>query len=114
MFPTPLQVNDTAEMMNNVFQAAPHNNHAPKRSNSGREIVYLQNQRIMGTAQPVQSQFLPQHNPNQLTSQAIPHDVLEVFNTVFRKYPYRDLHHWLKLDRREGLYIREASSHQLG
>jgi hypothetical protein len=89
-------------MMNNVFSSTPPPNGAPKRSNSGREIVYLQNQRIMGSGQPVQTHYLPQHNPHQLSSQAIPQDVQEVFS-MLRKYSYRDLHHWLKLDRRDGM-----------
>jgi hypothetical protein len=87
--------------MNGVFQSAPPNQ-APKRSNSGREIVYVQNQRILGNNQPVHTNFVTHHNPNQLITAQIPHDVLDVFNTVFRKYSYKDIHHWLKLDRREG------------
>jgi hypothetical protein len=95
----------------NVFQTAPSGNHAPKRSNSGREIVYVQNQRVIGNNQPVQGHFIPQHNPNQLINQAIPSDVLEVFNTLFRRYTYKDLHHWLKLDRREGMFLNCITHH---
>jgi hypothetical protein len=90
--------------MNGVFQTAPPPNQAPKRSNSGREIVYVQNQRILGNSQAVHTNFIQQHNPNQLISQQIPSDVLDVFNSVFRKYSFKDLNHWLKLDRREGSF----------
>jgi hypothetical protein len=88
--------------MNGVFPTAPAANGAPKRSNSGREIVYVQNQRVIGN-NGLHTNFLPQHNPNQLINPAIPQDVQEVFNTILRKYSYRDVHHWLKLDRRDGL-----------
>jgi len=62
---------------------------APKRSNSGREIVYVFPQR--NSAAP----------PTPVPTEIIPHDVAEVFQ-VLKKYHYRDVHRWLKIDRQDG------------
>ena len=86
-------------MMNPVFASSP-GPQAPKRSNSGREIMYIQNQRLIGSGQPVQDAFIS--HQNLVASREIPHDVADVFNTVLRKYSFRDLYHWLKIDRKDG------------
>lgn len=96
----------TTMTMNGVFGAETPGNHAPKRSNSGREIVYIQQNRLLGSGQPVQDTFIAQQ-PLPVGSSVIPEDVLQIFNSVFRKYSYRDLHHWLKLDRQAGSYHQE-------
>ncbi|KAF2428920.1 hypothetical protein EJ08DRAFT_698715 [Tothia fuscella] len=62
---------------------------APKRSNSGREIMYV----------------FPQQNtapPTSVSSDVIPQDVAEVFK-VLRKYHFKDVHRWLKIDRQDEL-----------
>jgi hypothetical protein len=81
---------------------------APKRSNSGREIprqsgeiMYIQNQRLVGTNQPVHD-VIPSQQQNVFAHREIPQDVRDVFNTVFKKYSFRDLYHWLKIDRPHG------------
>jgi hypothetical protein len=63
---------------------------APKRSNSGREIVYV----------------FPPPNPNpaqpsSVSSDVIPADVAEVFKAL-KKYHFRDIYRWLKIDRQDG------------
>lgn len=61
---------------------------APKRSNSGREIVYV------FPPQPTQP-------PTTVPSEVIPADVAEVFQ-VLKKYHFRDIYRWLKIDRQDG------------
>lgn len=77
---------------------------APKRSNSGREIIYVQNQRIIGSQQQVHD-FSP-HSSLSIANQGIPADVAEAFDRL-RGYSYRELYHWLKLDRQHGKCRRQ-------
>ena len=72
---------------------------APKRSNSGREIIYLQNQRVLGSQQAPNEFGSPLSGSP--SSQGIPADVIEAFDKL-RAYSYRELYHWLKLDRQNG------------
>jgi hypothetical protein len=80
---------------------------APKRSNSGREIIYVQNQRVIGSHQQVHD-YNP-HSSLSIANQGIPADVVEAFDRL-RGYSYRELCHWLKLDRHNGKQWR----HELG
>jgi hypothetical protein len=75
---------------------------APKRSNSGREILYIQNQRLIGSGQSIQESYLAPP-PNHLASSQVPADVAEVFNNVLRRYSFRDIYRWLKIDRQDGM-----------
>ncbi|TID25747.1 Isopentenyl-diphosphate [Venturia nashicola] len=63
---------------------------APKRSNSGREITYV----------------FPETRANlqhySMQNDLIPQDVVECFH-VLRKYSFRDIYRWLKLDRQHEL-----------
>jgi len=72
---------------------------APKRSNSGREIIYVQNQRIIGSSQTVGDFVGP--SAHALAQQTIPDDVANAF-AALRGYSYRELYHWLKIDRQDG------------
>jgi hypothetical protein len=74
---------------------------APKRSNSGREILYIQNQRLIGSGQVVQESFLSPP-PTHLASPQVPAEVADVFNNVLRRYSFRDIYRWLKIDRQDG------------
>lgn len=65
---------------------------APKRSNSGREILYVFPEG--GSTQ--QHHSMP---PEMM----IPHDVQEAFQ-VLRKYSFRDVYRWLKIDRQHGAH----------
>jgi hypothetical protein len=94
--------------MNSMYANDPSpggNAQAPKRSNSGREIVYIQNQRLLGSGQPVQDSFLSPSPSTQMQPPSIPADVADVFNNVLRKYAFRDIYRWLKIDRQEGMCI---------
>lgn len=72
---------------------------APKRSNSGREIIYVQNQRIIGSSQTVGDYVSP--SAHALAQQTMPDDVAHAFATL-KGYSYRELYHWLKIDRQDG------------
>jgi len=76
---------------------------APKRSNSGREIIYVQNQRIIGSTQTVGDFVGPSHG---LAQQTIPDEVANAF-AALRGYSYRELYHWLKIDRQDGTYFTQ-------
>jgi hypothetical protein len=92
--------------MMNVMYANDHSPgggaQAPKRSNSGREIVYIQNQRLIGSGQSVQDSFLSPPPQTHMQAPTVPADVADVFNNVLRKYPFRDIYRWLKIDRQDG------------
>lgn len=86
---------------------------APKRSNSGREILYIQNQRIVGSNQHLSNQhlndFVPQqqHNPSML-GQHMPPEVRAALD-MMRHLSYREIYHWLKIDRQHGRDLRSFS-----
>ena len=73
---------------------------APKRSNSGREIIYVQNQRIIGSSHIV-GDFITS-STQTLAQQTIPDDVRRALDSL-RTYSYRELSHWLKIDRAGGM-----------
>lgn len=75
---------------------------APKRSNSGREIIYVQNQRIIGSSQTVADYVSP--SAHALAQQTMPDDVAQAF-AALRGYSYRELYHWLKIDRQDGVLL---------
>jgi hypothetical protein len=75
---------------------------APKRSNSGREIIYVQNQRIIGSSQTV-GDFVS--STQALAQQPIPDDVRRALDSL-RAYSYRELAHWLKIDRATGTFYQ--------
>lgn len=98
--------------MNSVFgpNGSP-GTQAPKRSNSGREILYVQHNRVVGSNQPVQEAYLHQQHPAHVANEVqIPHDVAEVFNTVLRQYSFKDIYRWLKVDRQDGSFILHAKT----
>lgn len=71
---------------------------APKRSNSGREITYV----------------FPENGSNQQhysvhNDMMIPQDVVECFH-VLRKYSFRDIYRWLKIDRQHGSFNQAVLS----
>ena len=80
---------------------------APKRSNSGREILYIQNQRIVGSNQHLSNQhlndFVPQqqHNNPSMLGQHMPPEVRAALD-MMRHLSYREIYHWLKIDRQHG------------
>jgi hypothetical protein len=63
--------------------------------------MYIQNQRLLGSNQPVHD-VIPSQQQQVFAQREIPGDVREVFATVFKKYSFRDLYHWLKIDRAHG------------
>jgi len=79
---------------------------APKRSNSGREIIYVQNQRIIGSAQTV-GDFVTSSS-QALAQQTMPEDIRTALDSL-RAYTYRELSHWLKIDRAGGMFARARS-----
>jgi hypothetical protein len=83
--------------------------HPPKRSNSGREIprqaaeiMYIQNSRLVGSNQPIHDVIPSQPQQQQVFQRDMPADVRNVFDSVFKQYSFRDLYHWLKIDRAQG------------
>ena len=79
---------------------------APKRSNSGREIIYVQNQRIIGSSHTV-GDFVTS-STQALAQQTIPDDVRRALDSL-RAYSYRELSHWLKIDRAGGMSLRNMA-----
>lgn len=78
---------------------------APKRSNSGREIIYVQNQRIIGSSQTVGDYVSP--SAHALAQQTMPDDVAQAF-AALKGYSYRELYHWLKIDRQDGRPLTQS------
>lgn len=72
------------------FHGESHNG-APKRSNSGREIVYV--------FPPAGASAM--NTPTQ-TPEAIPPDVAQALE-LLRNYSFRDVYRWLKIDRQDGM-----------
>jgi hypothetical protein len=70
--------------------------------NECKETVDVQERTYTHSEQGGQESGAEAGSLNQIIGQLIPQEVSEVMSTVLRKYSYRDLHHWLKIDRRNG------------
>jgi hypothetical protein len=75
--------------MSMPFQAESHHG-APKRSNSGRQIVYV--------FPPTGASAVNTSTPPPDT---MPPDVAQALE-LLRNYSFRDIYRWLKLDRQDG------------